>query len=126
MKKGSVATVVLACVFAGCQQPPVRTTASVVNAACAGEDYIEVTNNTGKTLKVYADNGVFGGEYIGTMPPDSSRLSLAGTPAQGTAASFYATADNVKYTQAYVNSPVLLTRRCATVVGPTTKGIEPR
>jgi hypothetical protein len=126
MKKASVVTVMLACALTACQQPPVQTMASVASPACAGDEYIEVTNNTGKTIKVYADIGVFDGEYIGTMPPDSSRLSLTGTPAQGTPAVFYATADNVKYTQAYVNSPVQLTRRCGTVVGPATKGTEPK
>lgn len=122
MRKLSVATALLACALAACTQTPrPQTTASVVSSGgCGGDDYLEVTNNTGKSIEVYADLGGFDGQYLGTMPTDSVHLSLTNTAAQGRSANFYATVDGVKYTQAYQNSPVQMIRRCSTRLGPTT------
>ena len=107
-----VSVVILAGVVAGCQTQPVKTAASVA-AACTGDDFVEVTNNTGKAVEVYADVGNAKDQYIGTMAPDSTHLSLRGTVAQGKSAAFYATLDGVKYQQADGDAtPVQVIRRC--------------
>lgn len=128
MRKISVATAVLACALAACsQQPKPQTTATVVSSGgCAGEDYLEVTNNTGKSIEVYADLGGFDGQFIGTMPTDSVHLTLNNTAAQGRSAKFYATVDGIKYTQAYQNSPVQMIRRCSTRLGTSNDPYQPK
>lgn len=127
MRKISVGTALLACALVACtQQPKPQTTATMVSSgACAGEDYLEVTNNTGKAIEVYADLGGFDGEFIGTMPTDSVHLTLNNTTAQGRSAKFYATVDGIKYTQAYVNSPVQMIRRCSSRLGTSNDPYQP-
>lgn len=115
-------TLIAACVVAACQPQPVRTaSANVAAPTCAGDDYLEVTNNTGKAVEIYANLAGAEGQYIGTMPTDSTHLSLAGTPAAGKGAVFYAMdeSNGIKYTQSQSDSPVQLIRRCGRRYGPT-------
>ncbi|HXT15835.1 MAG TPA: hypothetical protein VN706_09405 [Gemmatimonadaceae bacterium] len=111
--------VILALAAAACQSSQSSPSSSAPRQAasnittCDGEPYLDVNNNTGAPVDIYAYLGTAAGTFIASASTGFSRVSLVGTRAERANGSFYAMQNGRSVTNAGVpNSTVSITRRC--------------